>query len=227
MLTKKQIAYLFDFCRKHYVYFYEQQTELVDHLANGIEEEMKKNNQISFEKALDKVYARFGVMGFSTFAREKSVQVSRRVRRDFFRQLLHQFRWPTVLRFLLTIFVVYTVCLWSPVTAIILAALTVLSAGIYEYFQYWKIFKSYKNFKSKFLLAAHYFPISIVWIYTFYYTQIFMKNIFEVSLLSINPILLAGLTGVSLITTLASIHLYKQINDELKKTYPEAFQVAQ
>ena len=36
-LTKNQIDELYKFTRKHYVYHYDVQSELVDHLANDIE----------------------------------------------------------------------------------------------------------------------------------------------------------------------------------------------
>ena len=36
-LTENQIDELYKFTRKHYVYHYDVQTELVDHLANDIE----------------------------------------------------------------------------------------------------------------------------------------------------------------------------------------------
>ena len=37
-LTETQIENLYKFTRQHYVYHYDVQTELVDHLANDIEE---------------------------------------------------------------------------------------------------------------------------------------------------------------------------------------------
>lgn len=94
MFTKEQIDYLYRFCEKHVVFFYELQTELVDHLANGIEEEMDKDKSLSFESALDRVYARFGIFGFATFVREKQSQVFKKVRKEFWLLVLKQFRWP-------------------------------------------------------------------------------------------------------------------------------------
>ena len=37
-LTKEQIQQLYKFTRQHYVEYYDVQTELVDHLANDIEQ---------------------------------------------------------------------------------------------------------------------------------------------------------------------------------------------
>src|SRR5690606_22182357 len=53
------------------VEFYDVQVELVDHLANAIEEQWKTNPNISFEEALQKEYANFGVFGFSGLVEQK------------------------------------------------------------------------------------------------------------------------------------------------------------
>mgnify|MGYP000193300158 CR=1 FL=1 len=41
MITEVQYESLFAFCRKHYVQYYDVQVELVDHLAEAIEEKLK------------------------------------------------------------------------------------------------------------------------------------------------------------------------------------------
>jgi len=42
-LNVYQIEKLYDFTKKHYVDYYDLQTELVDHLANAIETEWQSN----------------------------------------------------------------------------------------------------------------------------------------------------------------------------------------
>ena len=64
-LTSQQIEELFAFCRRHYVHYYDVQLELVDHLANAIEEKMVADKNISFEAALDEVHKSFGYKGFA------------------------------------------------------------------------------------------------------------------------------------------------------------------
>jgi hypothetical protein len=80
MLTQEQIDYLFDFCKKHYVRHYDLQLELVDHLANAIEEKMKEDPKLPFETALHKVFAGFGISGFAKIvaARTRSLEKSAR-----------------------------------------------------------------------------------------------------------------------------------------------------
>jgi hypothetical protein len=55
-LTKTHIAELYKFTRKHYVYHYDVQTELVDHLANDIEVIWEVQPHLSFQEACDKSF---------------------------------------------------------------------------------------------------------------------------------------------------------------------------
>ena len=45
-LTENQIEELYVFTRKHYVIHYDLQTELVDHLSNGVEEQWQANPKL-------------------------------------------------------------------------------------------------------------------------------------------------------------------------------------
>lgn len=71
-LTDQQVEKLFEFTRKKYVYFYDLQVELVDHLAESIEYAMEKDPSLSFEAALEKVYKTFGIFGFGKIVQQKS-----------------------------------------------------------------------------------------------------------------------------------------------------------
>ena len=51
-LSSDQIQQLYTFTQQHYVEYYDLQTELVDHLANSIEEQWTENPKRSFEEAL-------------------------------------------------------------------------------------------------------------------------------------------------------------------------------
>lgn len=63
-LTNQQIQQLYTFTRQHFVEHYDVQTELVDHLANDIENILEKEPTLPFEKARDKSFKKFGVFGF-------------------------------------------------------------------------------------------------------------------------------------------------------------------
>ena len=71
-LTQKQIQNLYKFTRQHYVYWYDLQSELVDHLANDIEDIWKKEPNLSFEKAKEKAFKKFGIFGFMDVIEKKT-----------------------------------------------------------------------------------------------------------------------------------------------------------
>ena len=93
-LTPQQIDELFAFCRRHYVHYYDVQLELVDHLANAIEEKMNADKNISFEAALNAVYNSFGYKGFAGVVEAKQTSISKhwkKLRWQFFKAY---FTWP-------------------------------------------------------------------------------------------------------------------------------------
>ena len=64
-ITQPEIEKLYEFTRKHFVEYYDLQTELVDHLANGMEARWQENPHLSFEENLNLEFKKFGVFGFS------------------------------------------------------------------------------------------------------------------------------------------------------------------
>ncbi len=77
-LTKIQIEELYKFTRKHYVEHYDIQTELVDHLANDIEEIWVEKPKLTFEQARDISFKKFGVFGFMTVVEQKESQMTKK-----------------------------------------------------------------------------------------------------------------------------------------------------
>lgn len=63
-LTEIQMLELFAFCRKHHVYHYDLQIELVDHLASIIESRWELEPDQSFRMILNQVYSEFGKSSF-------------------------------------------------------------------------------------------------------------------------------------------------------------------
>jgi ABC-type multidrug transport system fused ATPase/permease subunit len=99
MLTESHIEQLFKFTRKHYVYFYDVQSELVDHLANDIEEIWQEYPNLSFEQARDKSFKKFGIFGFMDVIEAKQKQMNKR-----YRNILWRFvkEWFTLPKFVVT-----------------------------------------------------------------------------------------------------------------------------
>lgn len=91
-LNNSQIDELYTFTQKHYVDWYDVQTELVDHLANGIEEHLEQNPNTTFKSALNSEFKKFGIMGFSDVIEEKTKALNKHYRllvwkyfKDFFK----------------------------------------------------------------------------------------------------------------------------------------------
>ena len=76
-LTPEQIERLYLFTRQHYVEWYDLQTELVDHLANAIEQQWQENPKISFEDALQKEFKKFGVFGFMDVVEKRQAAMNK------------------------------------------------------------------------------------------------------------------------------------------------------
>ncbi len=125
-LTSQQIDRLYQFTRQHFVEHYDLQTELVDHLANGIEAQWQENPKSSFEEALQKEFKKFGVFGFSDVVEKRQWELSKKYYKLIGKQMLSFF---TVPKILLTIFMItgfYYLMLFSAYSEIIFVAAVVL-----------------------------------------------------------------------------------------------------
>ncbi len=77
-LTNQNIEQLYKFTRQHYVEHYDVQTELVDHLANDIEQIWVEKPTLTFEQARDISFKKFGIFGFMNVLEEKQKQMSKK-----------------------------------------------------------------------------------------------------------------------------------------------------
>lgn len=77
-LTQEQIERLYQFTRQHYVEWYDLQAELVDHLANAIEEQWQQNSKLSFEDALQIEFKKFGVFGFMDVVEKRQASLNKK-----------------------------------------------------------------------------------------------------------------------------------------------------
>ena len=77
-LTTLQIEQLYKFTRQHYVEHYDVQTELVDHLANDIEQIWIEKPTLTFEQARDISFKKFGIFGFMDVVEYKQKQMNKK-----------------------------------------------------------------------------------------------------------------------------------------------------
>jgi len=96
-LSAEQIKQLFDFTKKHYVEHYDVQVELVDHLANAIEDQWKENPNILFEDALQTEFKKFGIFGFTGLVEQKQVALQNHYWRLIKKELIDFFSIPKII----------------------------------------------------------------------------------------------------------------------------------
>ena len=96
-ITEQEIKLLFDFTKKHYVEFYDVQVELVDHLANAIEEQWKENLKLSFEEALQIEFKKFGIFGFTGLVEQKQAELHKYYNKMLWNELLQFISIPKVI----------------------------------------------------------------------------------------------------------------------------------
>lgn len=222
-LSKEQIDQLFVFTKKKMVHWYDLQVEIVDHLAERIEEEMNANPKLNFEEALAKVYAGFGIFGFAKIVQEREKSLYNLGKRNFFKKLLQQLSWPTFIRTICIFLVVYliTTNLTIKNIAYLCSALIISGAAILFY-------RDRILYKMKKKLMMLYNPFDFTSSLFFYLEfqiifRILFDNDIDNNIMSSHPILLSALTSLSIYAFIAQFLIKTELKTEAKRLYPEAF----
>ena len=228
-VTSEETQKLFLFCHKHYVYHYDLQVELVDHLASSIEEQWESDPELSFDEALKNTFKKFGIHGFSKIKEQKQKELRRKYNILFWKYLLEFFSWPKIIMtaaftlVLATLFNVVENDVW--VVAPYFIILTVFC--FYYYFRIFpKKFKIEKVNGKKFLLLEQ---LKRGQVGGFIAIQMAIQSfnfghILKISSLQSN----VGITVVSLYIILFTIGLYgemfyvpSKIKEHFREQFPE------
>ncbi len=221
-LTNEQIQALFTFTEKKFVKWYDLQVELVDHLANKIEEEMDKNKSLSFERALGNVYEKFGIFGFAHIVQEKENELIKRNNKLLWQEMKHQFNWPNMLRSFAILAIITTAVLNINVNVV--AFITVLLI-ITDFFIF-RISQYRKAKGKKLLLMTNVLPSFNF--ASFLYTQLlffYISDIYKQGLELTIPYKIAIITTlfVGFLFAYSSKSIELNMMKKAKKLYPLAF----
>ncbi|MFD1552512.1 hypothetical protein DNU06_14500 [Putridiphycobacter roseus] len=99
-LTTEQIENLYEFTASHYVEWYDLQIELVDHLANDIEESWADNPKMNFEAAKLSAFKKFGIFGFGEVVESRLNSLNKKYNRMMWDLFLAFFKIPKILMLL-------------------------------------------------------------------------------------------------------------------------------
>jgi hypothetical protein len=150
-LTELQIQKLYTFTQKHYVDWYDVQTELVDHLANGIEGHLIQNPNATFESALNSEFKKFGIMGFNDFIKEKTKALNTHYRKLVWTYFINFFKLPKILMTMFLIWAYYQLLILLPNRLWIVAptAILLLVIPIWKLYQQSQIIRRVKKETNK------------------------------------------------------------------------------
>jgi hypothetical protein len=224
-ITKPQIQDLYKFTRQHFVEHYDVQTELVDHLANDIEQIWLEYPDLSYEEAKQKSFKKFGVFGFMDVVEQKQKSVGKRYRKYLWSEFKKWIEIPQIFLTLLLFFVFYF--------SFTSAYSTYLPGLFYAVLLVWSIYKSIrlskqfkrrmKRFQKKWLLEEMIFKqASITTI--FFGSQFF--NVFhldEVNFANIYRVFFVSLlyTVLFIISYISYTLIPKKAEILLEETYSE------
>ena len=113
-LNSEQIQQLYKFTRQHYVEYYDVQTELVDHLANDIEQIWKELPNLSFEDAKTISFKKFGVFGFMDVVEARTKALNKKYWKLVWGFFTEFFNIPQVISTAIIFMIIYTGFLWVP-----------------------------------------------------------------------------------------------------------------
>lgn len=106
-ISSEQIQKLYDFTRQHYVEYYDLQTELVDHLANAIEEQWQENPKLLFEEALQNEFKKFGIFGFSDIVEERQKTLNKKYNNLVWEHFKEFFKLPKIVATLIGFYIFF------------------------------------------------------------------------------------------------------------------------
>lgn len=108
-LTSEQIETLYFFTCKHFVEWYDLQSELVDHLANSIEAAWEADPNLSFEAALQIQFQKFGVFGFTGIIEQRQKFLGKKYQKLIWTYYREFFRLPKIVLTVLGIYGIYSI----------------------------------------------------------------------------------------------------------------------
>ena len=227
-LSSQQIEQLYTFTRQHFVEWYDLQSELVDHLANAIEQEWEQNPNRTFDEILNKEFQKFGVFGFMDVVEEKQKFLNKKYTRLIWSYYREFFVLPKII---LTVALVYglhiIVHLLNNSNVFLIIAFSFLLIGVFYTFKRRYDFKQkVKKTGMKWLfedimlnrdsILLFLLPSGIINFFNFF------QNNFEPS----GWRLIIGETAFVLVGLLVYIQLMivpKRVAEDLAKTYPEYY----
>ncbi len=220
-LSEDEIDQLFTFCRSKYVRYLDLQYEIVDHLASGIESEMSNDPTLKFKSALNKVYGKFPITGFSKLVEEKEKAMSKYWWKKAGESLLEYISTLKILYIFMAFVISFTLLFYFHGIAIIGIGGLCAVVSIFNYFKMKKMLKT-GNSGVYLVLASFDAATYSIWITTIIMiiTEPDIMNTIEWTL-GLGQITLLSILWAFVIIWLHALQTVfpKMIKEELNKKY--------
>jgi len=225
-LINEQIEYLFQFTRQHYVEWYDLQTELVDHLANAIEEQWQQNPKLSFEDALQIEFKKFGVFGFMDVVEKRQIALRKKYNKLVWQHFKTFFTIPKIIGTATVFLALVLLMLKYPFANIVILTIFMISALI---FWIGMIKLSRKNKKQTQLMGKKWLFKDIIYGFgtfgglSYIPIQIALQMYDKISFFNLIPsiIISATVTSILLFNYIILFIIPSKAEHYLKETYPE------
>lgn len=231
-INQQHIDQLYAFTRKHYVVHYDLQTELVDHLAMGIECQWQEHSNLTFEDALQREFKKFGVFGFMGMVEKRQEALGKKYRKLIWSHVKDFFTIPKLLLVVsatLILFFILRVLDFDTVYSVYIVAILFLVYIVFVSVSYVKNTKQKKEkkvklwmFEEMILQNGSGFGAAITPLYLFHYVIIFDGHKF---FSQIHPVYLFLICFIFVMLCISMYVMTVEIPDRakeyLKQTYPE------
>lgn len=212
-LTPDQIQAIFDFTSKKYIKYYDVQLELVDHIANKIEELQVGDPKLSFDQALQQVYKSFGIFGFTKVQENKMHQLQKEWSSRMLSYYYRYFKLPKLLLTLLLslgFFMYYHILSIFQLDHLVFSLTLLCIPAIFALIGLQKVKKRRIRSERKYLVIQSFYSAlsstSVIGSFLFpCYLQVFDFSAAQ-SIYSLNILIF-----ISLFTALVSINLYAAV----------------
>jgi len=171
-VSQEQITKLYRFTADHFVQFYDLQTELVDHLANDIEQQWQEDKSIEFEKALKIAFKRFGVFGFDNVVQKRHKAIQKMYWRELWKFSKEYYGLPKIILTLFSVFALYKLFMFLP------APIYAAPIMLLEVFLIVRIYRKINNFEienhteKKFIIKENLKGFYMLFMMIFVYSQL-------------------------------------------------------
>lgn len=230
-LNKEQIELLHQFCKKHGVQYYDVRLEIVDHLAHAIEIKIASESHLTFEQALQNVYASFGVTGFRKIIAEKERYTEQKTNKIFHNYMKSFFKLPHImLTILLAVFFSLSYMLFKDDFNVLTSIISIVIWILFIAEILLIILATIRNKKLKqnllmtrFFLPGYFFlAFSSSFIWTKPMSYLIWRDEFLISNTA-QYIFYSAIITVTILCTIAIIQSNQYLHQQARKQFPQAF----